>query len=147
MRRSERGANVVEMAIVAPILLLLLAGILDLGRLMHDYIIISNASREGARIASRLPCYVDNGTQRGQARNAILAATIAEAANSGVVLEASNITITPDPAASCAGAGNPITVLVTYQFDSVLSGITGIGSITIPAATTMISFGNDQLDG
>lgn len=50
--RNRRGQALVEMAIVIPVLLLLLASILDLGRVMHDYLTISYAAREGARAAA-----------------------------------------------------------------------------------------------
>ena len=53
--RHDRGANLVEMALVTVLLLLLLAGIADLGRAFYTYIVIANASREGARYASRFP--------------------------------------------------------------------------------------------
>jgi len=50
--RRERGAAAVEMALILPVLLLVLGGIVDLGRAMYGQIIVSNAAREGARMAS-----------------------------------------------------------------------------------------------
>jgi Flp pilus assembly protein TadG len=49
-RRRDRGAAAVEMAIVLPLLLLVVAGIADLGRAFYYQIVISNAAREGARM-------------------------------------------------------------------------------------------------
>ena len=49
MKRSERGANLVEFAIVLPLLVLILAGLADLGRAFYNYMVITNAAREGAR--------------------------------------------------------------------------------------------------
>lgn len=145
MRRSERGANLLEMALVTPVLLLLLAGVIDLGRAFYTYIIIANSAREGARLAARLPCYPENPTQRTLARDAIINAAIAEAANSGVQLYPGNVSIDPNPATSCAGAGNPIRVTVSYQYQPWMSGITGIGSFVLSSSTVMIHFGNDQI--
>src|SRR5918995_4864861 len=48
--RSERGAVAVEMALVLPILLLCIAGIIDLGRLFFVQTMATNAAREGARM-------------------------------------------------------------------------------------------------
>lgn len=45
------GQAMVELAIVLPVLLLLIMAIADFGRIFHSYLIISNASREGARVA------------------------------------------------------------------------------------------------
>jgi Flp pilus assembly protein TadG len=57
--RSERGTELLEFALVLPILLVVLAGILDMGFLFKDYEVITNAAREGARMAS-LPGWVEN---------------------------------------------------------------------------------------
>ncbi|MEV1287636.1 TadE family protein [Micromonospora sp. NPDC049679] len=48
----DRGAAAVEMALVTPLLLLLLFGIIDFGRMMHAQITLTEAAREGARGAS-----------------------------------------------------------------------------------------------
>ena len=48
----SRGQSLVETAIVLPIVLLLVMGIIDFGLLFNNYIVISNASREGARKAA-----------------------------------------------------------------------------------------------
>jgi Flp pilus assembly protein TadG len=55
---SERGAELIEFALVLPILLLVLAGILDMGFMFKDYEVLTNAAREGARMAS-LPGWVE----------------------------------------------------------------------------------------
>jgi len=142
--RSQRGSNLVEMAIVLPLLLLLLAGVVDIGRMFNNYIIVANAAREGARLAARLPCYVENATQRALLRSAIVDAVIQEAADSGISLESGNVSINPDPAGGCADAGYPIRVTVVYQYDTLLGSIIGIDSLTLPSSTAMVCYGNDQ---
>jgi Flp pilus assembly protein TadG len=49
MGRRERGAVAVEMAIILPLLLLVVGGIVDFGRLLFTQNIVTNAAREGAR--------------------------------------------------------------------------------------------------
>jgi Flp pilus assembly protein TadG len=49
------GVALVEFALVMPVLILLLVGILDTGRAINAYVTISNASREGARYAAFNP--------------------------------------------------------------------------------------------
>ena len=61
-RASERGAEVIEFAIILPVLLLITFGIVDFGFLFQRYIVLTNASMEGARIAS-LPGYDDTDTE------------------------------------------------------------------------------------
>jgi hypothetical protein len=52
----ERGAELVEFAFVFPTLLLVMLGIIDFGFLFQRYEIVTNAAREGARVAI-LPGY------------------------------------------------------------------------------------------
>jgi Flp pilus assembly protein TadG len=49
--RSRRGQALVEFALVIPIFLLVLVAIFDLGRAVFAYNTLTNAAREGARIA------------------------------------------------------------------------------------------------
>jgi len=48
-RSGRRGAAAVELAVVAPLFLLLLAGIIEFGQAFRIQHVISNASRRGAR--------------------------------------------------------------------------------------------------
>ncbi len=50
---SPRGNNLIEFALVAPLLILLILGTVEVGNAYRAYIGISNASREGARLAAR----------------------------------------------------------------------------------------------
>ena len=52
MARKERGAAAVEMAIVLPMLLLVIGGLVDFGRAFYLNAVITNASREGARMVA-----------------------------------------------------------------------------------------------
>ena len=51
-RIEDRGAAAVEFAIVMPLLLLLVCGIVDFGRMLNVQISLSGAAREGARWAA-----------------------------------------------------------------------------------------------
>ncbi len=50
--RSESGAELVELALALPLLLLVVMGIIDFGFLFQRYEVVTNAAREGARIAT-----------------------------------------------------------------------------------------------
>ncbi len=131
-RRDERGANLVEMALVLTLLLLLLAGAAAVGRAFHSYLIITNASREGARFASRFPHFYAG----------IRLQTRMESANSGVTLADGDISIDSEGGAVPA-PGEPIRVTVEYDFQTILSGILG-ETITLRSSTQMIVFGLDS---
>ena len=49
MVKSEKGQSMVELALILPIIILILFGILEFGRIFYSYIVITNAAREGAR--------------------------------------------------------------------------------------------------
>jgi Flp pilus assembly protein TadG len=51
VKRRSRGQALAEFALILPILLLLLLGIVDMGRLIYAYNAVSNAAREGGRTA------------------------------------------------------------------------------------------------
>ena len=53
---SERGAELIEMVVVTPLLLLLLFGIIDFGFMFQRYVVLTNAAMEGARVGI-LPGY------------------------------------------------------------------------------------------
>lgn len=51
-RRDEKGAAAVEFALVMPILMILIFGIVDFGLAINQYATASNAAREGVRAAA-----------------------------------------------------------------------------------------------
>ncbi len=55
-RAGERGSELVEFALVFPLLLLVVLAIVDFGFLFQRYEVLTNAAREGARVAV-LPGY------------------------------------------------------------------------------------------
>jgi Flp pilus assembly protein TadG len=56
--RSERGAELIEFALVLPLLVFIIAGIVDFGMMFRTYEAVTNAAREGARVGV-LPGYED----------------------------------------------------------------------------------------
>lgn len=51
-RRTDRGSAAVELALVLPLLLLLVFGVIDFGRMLNTQITLTEAAREGARAAA-----------------------------------------------------------------------------------------------
>src|SRR5512146_3002210 len=45
----EKGASAVEFALILPVLMAILFGIIEFGFILYDKAIVTNASREGAR--------------------------------------------------------------------------------------------------
>ena len=47
---SDRGAVLIEFALTLPLFLLLVVGMFDFGFAFHQYLVMTNAAREGARM-------------------------------------------------------------------------------------------------
>ncbi len=52
-RDTERGAALLELALLLPLLVVMLLGVIDLGRLIHARLVVTNVSREGGSLACR----------------------------------------------------------------------------------------------
>ena len=61
-RAERRGQSMVEFALVLPIFLLMLFGLVDMGRLVYANTTMSQAAREAARVASVQAYWVGNTT-------------------------------------------------------------------------------------
>lgn len=136
-RNREQGSNLVEMALVLFVLVFLLIGIADFGRAFNNYIIITNASREGARFASHFP--------QTEAEDDVKAAVIQEAANNGIDLTDTTVAeILITPIEADRGSGKPITVTVNFIFKTFIAAMVGFDEIPLHAETGMIIFGQDE---
>lgn len=122
-RHRERGAAAVEMAIVLPLLLLLLGGIVDFGRAFYTKNILTNAAREGARAASSASVVPADITARSQA------------ALNGLTLSRATITPLGVPCTSATNAGVRISYSFEWIFLPAVVGLIGQSS-ALPANLT-----------
>lgn len=112
--RKDNGDAIVEFALLAPILFLLLLGLVDFGRVFDAWLVTTNAAREGARYAAIYASqdYLDAGEVQQLTRD-----KVADYLDSGfgtrsdVAYSASNITVNMPAKAS----GQPVTVNVAVQ--------------------------------
>lgn len=135
LRRSEQGAELIEMALVLPLLLLIVLGIVDFGFLFQRYVVLTNAAMEGARVAT-LPGY--------NASDAI--ARVQSYAVSGGIIGPVNAVVTPVSLPGAGGGtwpGRQVTAthVYTYQFMGPISALFGgiPASVTLTAQSTMRS--------
>lgn len=97
---SGKGQSLVETAIVLPLILLLLMGIIDFGLLFNNYIVISNASREAARKGAL-------GGSDGDILNIVEALTD--------TLDDTKLSVSIYPAEPIRRNGTDIKVSISYQ--------------------------------
>jgi len=110
--REGSGQNLVEFAFVVVMLLLLVVGIVEFGRVWNLYQILANASREGARLAS-LP----NGFTSAAAVTARVQGYLA----TGNVNPAT-AAITIGGAGVDGGTGSQVSVTVSYPYSFLYVG-------------------------
>ncbi|AQW30472.1 TadE/TadG family type IV pilus assembly protein [Ralstonia syzygii subsp. celebesensis] len=127
-----RGAAGVEFALVFPILLLVVFGIVEFGAAWYDKSVITNASREAARSGVVFSSPVPTSTKiqsvaTNYCQNKLV--TFGAAAN-----------CTVSPVTTCSATGNPLTVTVSYTFTGLVLGKLApfTGSLALSAQTTML---------
>jgi len=113
LRRSERGTALVEFALVAPVLFLLIFGVLDFSLALNDYNQASQLVGLGARAAAVNRC--PSGGQIGGSNPTVYCGSIQSQLSQQYAhgaLKGHPVCIAFGP--SGAGAGQPVTVSVTY---------------------------------
>ena len=119
---GERGAAAVEFALVVPVLLVLVMGIVEYSRAFNAQAVLSAAAREGARA-------VAVGEDLNSARTAV------QTAAGSLRLTNQAIAITPT---TCTGAAarTTVTVTVTYR-QTFASGLLGRTGVTLTGRAAM----------
>ena len=97
-KERQRGAAMVELAIVLPILIILVFGIIEFGRGFNANISLTHAAREGVRVYAI--------TQDS-------AAGTAAALNAATSLDSTAMTVT----VTACNAGDPTEMNITYPFE------------------------------
>ena len=140
---SRQGIAAVECAITAPLLALLVLGAVDVGQYANVYQKVSDASREGARIAAKYETL--NKSQVETAVTNYLAdvfpnvppSMLASAASVGVTDAAGNPISGGDM--TSVASGSQVRVSVTLQFDLIrwISHLPFLNGSDVTLATVM----------
>jgi len=109
---KQRAQTVVEFAFVAPVLIVLVLGVLGIGRAFYTYIDIANAARAGARFATTQSSCPSLAAVNSNVQNFVtpLAVTVA-------------FTCTPTDSSGNT-IPNAYRVTITNQFDTLIPHIT-----------------------
>jgi len=121
-KSSVKGQSLIEFALVLPLLILIGIGLFDIGRAFFTIIVVTNASREGARYLVKNPGDKELGfpDTKSAARREALA--------SGIDINSSDVIVTcPGDVISC-NRGSPVTVTVGQDFNLVF-GIFNTGTL------------------
>jgi Flp pilus assembly protein TadG len=143
-KRKMRGVAVIEFAIVLPLLVLIVTGLIEYGRLMWNYNALAKASRDAARYLSTVDANdlaneasQNNSTANKMVRDAALSA--------GLDITGLSIAISCDDIPNCStasGTNKPDRVEVAIGYPFTIGGWvpvfgTDIRLVTLSPHTTM----------
>lgn len=120
--RAEKGQTMVEFALVVPILLVILFGIIQFGIVYKNYVTLTDATRVGARKAA-------------VSRHEPNPVGVAEAAARGSATGLDQSELDVSVSASAWEHGEDVTVTATYPYEIDLLGLV-VASGRLESATT-----------
>jgi len=135
-QRRARGQGLVEFALVMPVVLMLLLGVLEVGRVVFTMATLSHAVNEGARLAT-LPGTPDVDAVKDRVVEHATVVGVAEA----------NITVTVTSVSGAARAyssrqmGDRIKVSLEHTYQPAVSFIFGAPSLTLRRETEIMAEG------
>ncbi len=126
LRRDESGQTLVEFAVVLPLVLLLLLGIMDFGKAFNYWITENQVAAEGARRAA-----VNLGSATLQ-QYVLSQITVTELHDNASVCVSF-----PDTGQTTVGHPVKVTVAIKYMWLPVLARFGGVASLTLRNSATM----------
>jgi hypothetical protein len=139
--RHFRGQALVEFALVAPLFLLLLFGIIETGRFIFYYEMLNNATREGARYAivngaNSLTCPTGPPEGEAWACDPTGDDVVDRVRSSAMGVVGSDVAVTPVWMPN-NGRGSTVTVTATYSYTSLVP-ILPLPVITVQAESSLV---------
>lgn len=119
------GQAVVEFALILPVLMLVLMGVLEFGLVFMRQNALTNAAREGVRQAI-LPSTTENDVE-----------TLVDSLLSGAGIDPADVTVTVTNEGATGNPGDDVTVVVQYDHSILTGTILGLGT-TINLSNTCV---------
>jgi Flp pilus assembly protein TadG len=139
--RGPRGAVLVEMALVIPILLFLFVGVVDYGLILREYQVLQNAAREGARLSVQKEYCISCGPTTAQ-QNAVLAAIRNRVVNylsqERITIAAANVNVNQCTPINMGGGLNTLgsTITVSYTRSLLIGNGWPFGPVALRGVAT-----------
>ena len=131
--RSEAGQSLVEFSLSFIVFMMLVLGVVEVGRAVWSYNTLAEVAREGTRYA-----IVHGGKSSapsGPVGNDLAVKTAA--AKFAGSLDRDHLTVTSSWPDGNNQPGSRVTVSTTYSFHPLFSGMLGIGAFTLTSSSTM----------
>jgi Flp pilus assembly protein TadG len=128
-RKNRTGAAAVEFAVVAPLFFLLVFGMIEFGRVVMVQQLLTNATREGARVG------VLSDATSTEVKNKV----VSYLSGSKITIATSNVTVSYATDTTLPDSGEAVTVAVTVPFSQVswLPSPIYLSSYSLSASSTM----------
>jgi Flp pilus assembly protein TadG len=137
--REDRGSTLVEFALIAFMFVIVLAGVVEMGRMVLVYNTIANAAREGTRYA--IVHGADQTVSPSGPGNVTKVQTVVKNFASAGLVDTSALTITVSYPNGNNTAGSPVTVKVLYTYDPFVGFFNSILKPTLGSTSEgVISF-------
>lgn len=122
--RNQKGQALVEFAIILPVILLMVMGIVQFGMMLNSYLSITNAAREGARVGII-------GSTNTEIRDAITGTSPS--------LQPEKMIISITPSESTRNSGDTLTVSINYDYELTVPIISNLfnNAVVLKAQTSM----------
>lgn len=150
-RRNQQGLAMVEFAITATVLFILLFAIIEFSVILFDKAVITNASREGAR---RGIVYNPDGTSTDEIKNTVMEyvqdkdkkvflISLGSPSNFGNnKIQVNPVDCLKPRDLTACPAGTPLTVSVDYEYHFLIlphfvTQLAGLNPLTLSATTVM----------
>src|SRR2546428_8508749 len=124
----QTGSAIVEFTLVALMFFMLAFGLVEFGRAIFDYSIVSSLAREGVRYAAV------RGSASGHAATAGNISAYVQSKASGMNV---TVTVTWTPANN-NNPGSTVNVQVQYTFRSVAPVLLSLGTIPLASTSSMV---------
>jgi Flp pilus assembly protein TadG len=119
----------VEFALVLPLLILILFGAIDLGRVFHAAITITNAAREGARYIALHHDEIAAGKNQA----------VLEAQGAGITITVGDVSVNcPQTVLGECDRMQPVEVTVSYTFELIFSTVLPSATIDLQRTAEML---------
>ncbi len=130
-RQHERGTSLVEFALILPLLMVLITGIIDFGRAYQTIVTLTNAAREGARVGA-------TGATAGAIQTRVVS-------TAGVPITSSNVQV--EGAAGASGSSVRVTVNYTFAMITPFGPLLGLlGANTVGNTFNLSSTADMRLE-
>jgi len=149
MRRQSRGQSLVEMALILPLLLIVLFGIIDIGYYIFGYATVYQAARNGSEVAAQLPPF-PSALSPVKTTDSCVTAILDGAQKEAILFPdlRNSVTISCPPGSTRA-IGQQIQVAITYNiepltplFQFISFGNQGVMTVQVQARRSIENLGS-----